>query len=254
MGLLQGKIAIVTGGSDGIGRAIAENFAANGAHVEIIARNADKLAAVTGAIEASGGSATAHSLDLSNPEKYAQLIDSISAKSGLDILVNNAPHVGYGMIADTELADFRQNFLVNVDASYVGIKAAMKHMQSKGGSIMNISSINGDRAMQGMSGYSASKAALTHLTRLAAMEGGRQAIRVNSIVPGPIMTPGTKTYFDSAPEAGEAIAQANPMGRIGNPEEVATVALFLASNMSSYVNGASIPVDGGKTNELYVPS
>jgi len=86
------------------------------------------------------------------------------------------------------------------------------------------------------------------------MEGARSNVRVNTVTPGPIMTPGTEAYFNSDPAAGEAIANANPMGRIGRPEEVANVVLFLASDQSSYVTGASIPVDGGKANELYVPS
>ena len=108
--------------------------------------------------------------------------------------------------------------------------------------------------MQGMSAYGASKAALTHFTRNAAMEGARQGIRVNAVTPGPIMTPATKAWFNADPDAGAAIANANPMGRIGEPREVANVVYFLASEASSYVTGASIPVDGGKANELYVPS
>lgn len=131
----------------------------------------------------------------------------------------------------------------------------MTHMSKNGGgSIINISSINGERAMLGMSGYSASKAALLHFTRLAAMEGAPSNVRVNAVVPGPIMTPGTEAYFKSDPAAGQAIAKANPMGRIGSPEEVANVVAFLAGDQSTYVTGASIPVDGGKTNELHVPS
>jgi len=250
--MLSGKTAIVTGGSDGIGRAIAETFAAQGAKVIICARNEEKLAATKTQIEASGGMCLTPTLDLSDARAFADFVEDIG-KDGLDILVNNAPHVGYGMLADTSLDDFRQNFMINVDAAYLGMQAAMKHMAAQGGSIINISSVNGTRAMQGMSGYSASKAALDHLTRTAAMEGARQNIRVNVISPGPIMTPGTEAFFNSDPAAGEAIANANPMGRIGNPEEVAQVALFLASDMSSYVTGAVIPVDGGKGNELYVP-
>lgn len=250
--MLTGKTAIVTGGSDGIGRAIATTFAAEGANVLICARNEEKLMATKAQIEANGGTCEAVSLDLSGAQAYADFVEA-TAQKGLDILVNNAPHVGYGMLADTSLEDFRQNFLINVDAAYLGMQTAMKHMSAKGGSIINISSVNGARAMQGMSGYSASKAALDHLTRNAAMEGARQNIRVNAISPGPIMTPGTEAFFNSDPAAGEAIANANPMGRIGKPEEVAQVALFLASDMSSYVTGAVIPVDGGKGNELYVP-
>ncbi|MGC6475365.1 MAG: SDR family NAD(P)-dependent oxidoreductase [Parvibaculales bacterium] len=250
--MLSQKTALISGGSDGIGRAIAETFAQAGAHVIICARSKDKLEATQKAIQDAGGNCTIEVLDLSDARAFGALVDKY-AKNGLDILINNAPHVGYGMISDTDLDDFQVNFSINVNAAYAGIQAAMKHMAKKGGSIINISSINGARAMQGMSGYSASKAALDHLTRAASMEGARQNIRVNGIAPGPIMTPGTEVFFNSDPAAGEAIANANPMGRIGNPKEVAQVALFLASDMSSYVNGAIIPVDGGKANELHVP-
>ena len=253
MGTLKGKTAIVSGGSDGIGRAIAERLAQDGAHVVICARNQDKLDATVEAISSSGGSVSATCLDVSDAEAYAEMINGVAETHGVDILVNNAPHVGMGMIADTGLADFKQNFNVNMDAPYMGTKAAMAHMTDKGGSIINISSINGERAMQGMSGYSASKAALLHFTRAAAMEGARSAIRVNAVTPGPIMTPGTEAWFKMDPDAGAAIANANPMGRIGTPAEVANVVAFLASDEASYVTGASIPVDGGKTNELHVP-
>ena len=253
MGSLSGKTAIVSGGSDGIGRAIAQKLASEGAQVVICARNADKITATVNAITSEGGSCEGQSLDVSDAQSYADMISNVAKDKGLDILVNNAAHVGMGMIADTDLEDFQQNFRVNVDAPYMGTRAAMTAMANKGGSIINISSVNGDRAMQGMSAYGASKAALTHFTRNAAMEGARQGIRVNAVTPGPIMTPATKAWFEHDPDAGAAIAGANPMGRIGTPEEVANVVLFLASDASSYVTGANIPVDGGKANELYVP-
>lgn len=251
MGDLSGKTAIVSGGSDGIGLAIATKLTNEGAHVVICGRNSDKLET---AVTAIGGSCTGLVLDVSDAQAYADMISDVAKDKGLDILVNNAAHVGMGMIADTDLEGFQQNFRVNVDAPYMGTRAAMTAMGDKGGSIINISSVNGDRAMQGMSAYGASKAALTHFTRNAAMEGARLGIRVNAVTPGPIMTPATKAWFDHDPDAGAAIAGANPMGRIGTPEEVANVVLFLASDASSYVTGASIPVDGGKANELYVPS
>jgi len=253
MGSLSGKTAIVSGGSDGIGRAIAQKLASEGAHVVICARNADKITATVEAITSEGGACEGQTLDVSDAQSYAEMISTVAKDKGLHILVNNAAHVGMGMIAETDLEGFQQNFRVNVDAPYMGTRAAMTAMGDKGGSIINISSVNGDRAMQGMSAYGASKAALTHFTRNAAMEGARQGIRVNAVTPGPIMTPATKAWFDHDPDAGAAIASANPMGRIGTPEEVANVVLFLASDASSYVTGANIPVDGGKANELYVP-
>jgi len=251
MGSLLGKTAIVSGGSDGIGLAIAKKLTSEGADVVICGRNPEKLEAATSSI---GGNCKGQVLDVSDAQAYADMISQVAKDKGLDILVNNAAHVGMGMISDTDLDAFQQNFRVNMNAPYLGTQAAMAAMGEKGGSIINISSVNGDRAMQGMSGYGASKAALTHFTRNAAMEGARQGIRVNAVTPGPIMTPATKAWFDHDPNAGAAIAGANPMGRIGTPEEVANVVLFLASDAASYVTGANIPVDGGKTNELYVPS
>jgi len=253
MGTLSGKTAIVSGGRDGIGRAIAERFTSEGAYVVICARNGEKLQAAADDMCKLGGACEYRIHDVSDAGGYAEMISEIAKEKGLDILVNNAPHVGMGMISDTGLDAFQQNFRINMDAPYMGTRAAMEHMKGTGGSIINISSVNGDRAMQGMSGYAASKAALTHFTRNAAMEGARANIRVNAITPGPIMTPGTQAWADADPAAVDAIAGANPMGRLGTPEEVANVALFLASDQSSYVTGANIPVDGGKVNELYVP-
>ncbi len=172
---------------------LPETFAQAGAKVIICARAQDKRGNPK-AIQDAGGDCTIEVLDLSDARAFGALVEKY-AQNGLDILINNAPHVGYGMINDTDLDDFQVNFSINVNAAYTGIQAAMKHMAAKGGSIINISSINGARAMQGMSGYSASKAALDHLTRAAAMEGARQNIRVNGIAPGPIMTPGTEVFL-----------------------------------------------------------
>jgi len=253
MANLSGKTAIVSGGSDGIGRAIAEKLASEGAHVVICARNQEKLESVAKAIIANGGSCEAIVQDVSDAAGYAEMVSNIAQERSLDILVNNAAHVGMGMISDTDLETFQQNFRVNMDAPYLGTQAAMAAMGDKGGSIINISSVNGDRAMQGMSGYGASKAALTHFTRNAAMEGARQGIRVNVVVPGPIMTPATQAWADADADYVAKIEAANPMGRFGTPQEVANLVMFLASDEASYITGASIPIDGGKGNELYVP-
>ena len=253
MGNLSGKTAIISGGSDGIGRAIAEKLASEGAHVVLCARNPDKLETVAKSISNAGGSCETHIQDVSDAEGYAALIASVAKEKGLDVLVNNAAHVSQSMIADTSLDAFRQNFQVNVDAPYLGTQTAMAHMKGKGGSIINISSINGDRAMPSASGYSASKAALAHFSRVAALEGAADNIRVNTVVPGPIMTPATQAWADSDSDYVAKIAAANPMGRFGTPDEVANLVHFLASDASSYITGANIPVDGGKSVELYVP-
>lgn len=253
MSNLNGKTAIVTGGSDGIGKAIAQTLAGAGAHVVMCARTPEKLDAAVATITQSGDSASSVVLDVSDTDAFTALIDEVAEERGLDILVNNAAHVSQAMISDTPLEDFRQNFAVNMDAPYVGTKAAMQAMAGKGGSIVNISSVNGERAMPGGSGYSASKAALGHFSRVAAMEGARDNIRVNVVVPGPIMTPATQAWANADADYVKKIEAANPMGRFGTPQEVANAVLFLASDDASYVTGASIPVDGGKGNELYVP-
>ena len=253
MGSLSGKTAIISGGSDGIGRAIAERFAEEGAHVVICARNQDRLDTVAKAITEAGGSCEAHVQDVSDAHAYAAMITEIAKKKGVDILVNNAAHISQSYIADTSLEDFQQNFRVNMDAPYLATQAAMAAMKENGGSIINISSVNGERAMPMAAGYSASKAALQHFTRIAAAEGAKEGIRVNNVVPGPIMTPASQAWADGDPDTVHAIAKAVPMGRFGRPEEVANVVLFLASDDASYVTGASIPVDGGKANQLYVP-
>ena len=253
MGQLSGKTAIVSGGSDGIGRAIAEKLASQGAHVVICARNQDKLDAVAKSISDNGGSCESRVQDVTDAQGYADLINSVAEDRGLDILINNAAHVSQSLISDTSLDDFKQNFQVNVDAPYAGTKAAMARMKGNGGSIVNISSINGERAMASASGYSASKAALGHFSRVAAMEGAAENIRVNVVVPGPIMTPATQAWANADADYVAKIAKANPMGRFGTPEEVANLVVFLASDEASYITGASVPVDGGKGNELYVP-
>jgi len=142
---LAGKTAIVSGGSDGIGRSIAETFAAQGAHVVICARNEEKLKSTCDAIAASGGACEYRVQDVSDAQAYAAMVEEVAADRGLDVLVNNAPHVGYGMISDTDLDGFQQNFRVNMDAPYMGTRADMAAMAEKGGSIINISSINGTR-------------------------------------------------------------------------------------------------------------
>ena len=244
---LHEQAALVTGGRQGIGRAIVDAFVSEGADVMTCGRASrpSDLPSIVGWTQT----------DLANQDEIEELsFLALDRFGGLDILVNNAAHVGMGLIKDVNLDEFQKNFRTNVDAPYAGTKAAMVAMSEKGGSIINVSSVNGDRAMVGMSGYGASKAALLHFTRNAAMEGARLGVRINSVTPGPIMTPATKAWFDSDPNAGTAIANANPMGRIGTPEEVANVVYFLASDESSYITGASIPVDGGKANELYVPT
>lgn len=251
----EGKIAIVSGGSEGIGFATAKMLATRGAKVTIIARRQEKLDAARKAIEAEGGKVDTLSLDISDAEAYGAAIADVAAKQGrLDFLVNNAPSVAYGAIADTDLESWRQDFRVNAEAVFLGTKAAMAAMNKNGGgSIVNISSTCGIRAAPGMAAYSASKAALIQFTAVAAMEGARQNIRVNAVVPGQVDTPANQAFTASAPDAAKAVAEAIPFGRSGQPDELAEAILFLLSDAASYVTGVALPVDGGKAAQLYIP-
>lgn len=252
----EGKVAIVTGGSDGIGFATARMLAAQGADVTIIARRSDKLEEARAAIAAEGGKISALVLDLADAEAFGSAVSEIAARHGrLDMLVNNAASVGYGSIADTSLDAWRRDFAVNAEAVFMGTRAAMAVMGPQGGgAIVNISSTCGIRAAPGLASYSASKAALIQFTAVAAMEGARSNIRVNAIVPGQINTPATQAFNDAAPENAQAVAEAIPMGRGGTPEELAAAVLFLLSDDASYITGVALPVDGGKAVQLYIPS
>ncbi len=251
----ESKVAIVTGASGGIGFAIAERLAQEGAKVVICARTQETLEAAAKRIRDAGGLVESEVVDVSDPQALEGFIDRVAARHGrLDALVNNAMHVGWGAIADTDLETFRKDFQVNVDAIYVATKTAMEHMaKQKSGSILNIASINGLLAIANMSAYSASKAALIHFSRSAAMEGAVDNVRINVIAPGVIATPSTSGALDAVPGYTEAVAGGVPMNRLGQPHEVAASAAFLLSDDASYVTGVCLSVDGGKASELVVP-
>jgi NAD(P)-dependent dehydrogenase (short-subunit alcohol dehydrogenase family) len=254
---LEGRVAIITGASQGIGAAIAKRFAAEGAHVAICSRGLDKLAAVAADIKAAGGKVTHRALDVADHAALADFVSSTAANAGrLDILVNNAPSVTYSAIVDMTPESFRQDFEVNVNSAFVATREAFKVMlPAQRGSIINISSINGVLALGNMSAYGAAKAALIHFTRCAAMEGARSNVRVNAIAPGVINTPATAAGFAGPyAEWGKKIAAQVPMGRFGEADEIAGVASFLASDDASYVTATCLSVDGGKAAELVVPA
>jgi meso-butanediol dehydrogenase / (S,S)-butanediol dehydrogenase / diacetyl reductase len=253
---MRDKIVLITGASEGIGRATAELIAAEGGHVIIAARRPEPLEETRAAIAAAGGSVEAHSLDVSDLAAYEALIHDIAKRHGrLDALVNNAMAATYKSLVDLTIEDWRRDFTVNAEAVFVGTREAMKLMIAAGrGSIVNISSACGVRAMPGMPSYSASKAALIHFSACAAIEGAPHGVRVNSIVPGQVATPATLQFQEYAPDAAKATTAAIPMERSGLPVELAQAILFLASDESSYVTGVALPVDGGKIQQLYIPA
>jgi len=254
---LVGRVALITGASQGIGAAIAKRLAHEGAHVAICARGPEKLAATAAAIEAAGGRVSYRAFDVADHTALADFVASTAADHGrLDIVVNNAPSVTYSAIVDMTPETFRKDFDVNVNSAFVATREAFKVMlPAQRGSIINISSINGVLALGNMSAYGAAKAALIHFTRCAAMEGARANVRVNAIAPGVINTPATAAGFAGPyAEWGKKIAAQVPMGRFGEADEIAGVAAFLASDDASYVTATCLSVDGGKAAELVVPA
>lgn len=253
---MAGKVAIVTGGSDGIGLATAALLARRGAQVVICGRRREVLDQARATIEAAGGKVEAVQLDVTDFDAFTALIEGTAQKHGrLDMLVNNAMSTHYAPISRLTLDHWRKDFAVNADAVFIGTKAAMKVMAAQGGgSIVNISSTTAIRAMANYAGYSASKAALIQFTACAAMEGARQGIRVNAIVPGQVNTAATLDFATKAPEIAAKTADAIPMGRGGKPEELAEAIVFMLSDAASYITGVALPVDGGKAAQLYMPS
>lgn len=253
---LTGQVAIVTGGSDGIGLATAALLVRRGATVVICGRRQEQLDIASAHIEAEGGKVEAVQLDVTDFPAFEALIADVAARHGrLDMLVNNAMSVHYAPISKLTLDHWRKDFAVNTEAVFVGTKAAMAVMAKQGkGSIVNISSTTGIRAMANYASYSASKAALIQFTAVAAMEGALQGIRVNAIVPGQVNTAATADFALKAPELAAKTAGAIPMGRGGKPEELAEAIVFMLSDAASYITGVALPVDGGKSAQLYIPS
>lgn len=252
----SGKVAIVTGGSDGIGKATAEILAYRGANVVICARNKEKLDKVANAIASTGGKVESFSIDVSDTDLVDQMIRSITKKYGrLDMLVNNAASSHYAPISRLKLSHWRKDFALNAESVFIATKVAMDMMKTNGGgSIVNVSSTCGSKAIMNMASYSASKAALTHFSACAAMEGAIDNIRVNVIVPGQIQTQANLDFAEKAPEIAAKTAEAIPMRRGGKPDEVAEAIVFLLSDAASYITGAALPVDGGKLAQLYLPT
>lgn len=239
-----GKRVIVMGGSRGIGRSIALGFAAQGASVSICARNPGPLDATRREIEAFGATAHAASVDLADAKAIeAYVPDAVAALGGLDVLVNNAS--GFGHSDDEE--GWAASLNVDMMAIVRGSHAAVPHMKP-GSSIVNISSISALRASSRSAPYGAIKAAVMHYTASQAKMLSKKGIRVNGVAPGSIEFPGG-TWEDrksSNPELYRSTLASIPFGRMGKPEEVAEVVLFLASDRAGWVTAQTIVVDGGQ--------
>lgn len=245
---LRGKTAVIVGSTSGIGEAIAREFAANGAHVIVSGRRRERGDAVVDGIQQSGGSAEFVQTDAATPGDLRSLLDSALEKRGrLDILVNNAAAELTKPLADCTVDDFERIMSVNLRSYFVASVHAVKLMRQlpSRGTILNINSVSSERPVRGTGLYSMSKGAVRQLTKALALEHAADGIRVNEIRPGLI-----QTEIFLAPEA-QAVARmgiaATPLGRIGQPAEVAKAALHLVSDDAGFTTGASLLIDGGLT-------
>ncbi|MGD0422644.1 MAG: SDR family oxidoreductase [Candidatus Bathyarchaeia archaeon] len=246
---LEGKVAIVTGATDGIGKAIAIKFATEGAKIIMIGRDEAKGRTALEKVR-EHGEATYVKADVSISSQVKQLVDGTIQKYGrIDVLVNNAAVVSVGTVVNTSEETWDQVMNINMKGVFLCCKYVIPYMQKKGGgAIINIGSINSLMAMENEAVYDASKGGVLMLTRAIALDFAKSKIRANCICPGAVETAMLKASLDGAldpAKAREWVTARHPLGRIGTPDEIAEAALFLASDASSFVTGAAIPVDGG---------
>lgn len=251
MARLQGKVALITGGARGMGAATARVFAAEGARVlitDVLDQDGENLAR-----ELGEGALFMHH-DVSDESSWnAVLARAESAFGGIDVLVNNAGILLFRSIAQTSKADYERVLGVNLVGTFLGVKIVGEHMAARGrGSIINISSVDGMKGANSLAAYSSSKWGVRGLTRVAAMEYGHRGVRVNSVHPGGINTVMSNPSAAARADIDKQYANI-PLQRIAEPDEVAKVSLFLASDDASYLCGAEIAVDGGMLTGHYYP-
>jgi len=245
---LAGKVAIVTGGSSGIGRATAIALAQAGARIAVASRRIAECTETVRLVEESGGEARVFQTDVTQPDQIEALIRNTVAVWGrLDIAFNNAG-VNPELMRTHECTEegWSQTITINLTAVWLAMKYEIRQMlRGKGGVIINNASTAGLVGMRGSPAYSAAKGGVVQLTRTAALEYARAGIRINAVCPGFIRTPMLDSHIASSRDLEELLPQMQPMGRIGTPEEVAGAVLWLCSDSASFVTGHPLVIDGG---------
>jgi len=248
---LDGKVAVVTGGGSGIGRAIAIKFAMYGASIRLVDLNERAAEQTREAIFSLGGQVSAHVCDVTSQERVKSFLAELFGRERIDILVNNAGISHIGTIENTSGEDFERVLKVNVIGFYNCIHAIVGHMKEKGGGvILNMASIAGSAGLADRFAYSTSKGAVIAMTYSVARDYLAHNIRCNCISPARVHTPFVDDYLrrnypGHEREMFESLAKSQPIGRMAEPEEVASLALFLCSDEASFITGADYPLDGG---------
>ena len=247
---LKDKVALVTGGASGIGRATAELFAREGARVAVADYNSDgRDTAQT--IKAAGGEGIFIQVDVSDSGQVAKMVEAaLQAYGRIDILFNGAGILYYGTVLETDEQAWNRVISINLTGTYLCCRAVVPHMiRQGGGSIINVASTVGAHdACANAVAYVTSKGGVTLFTKAMAIDHARQGVRVNALVPGATDTPMIRKAL--TPEALETLAASHPVGRLGRPEELAKAVLFLASDDASFVTGTAMYVDGGQTAKI----
>jgi 2-keto-3-deoxy-L-fuconate dehydrogenase len=251
---LSGRVAVVTGGASGIGKAISTRLAANGAHVWVVDIDTDAANATADGIKQAGGEAWALPCDVADPESVSRVFTTIASAGSIDILVNCAGIAHIGTIATTSLADFERIFRVNATGIFLCMQAAILTMlkQSRG-VILNLSSMAAIAGIPERFAYSMSKAAVRSMTLSVAKDFLDKNIRCNCISPARVHTPFVDGYLKRNYPGREAemlavLEKTQPIGRMAKPEEVAGLAVYLCSDLASFLTGADVPFDGGLLN------
>jgi meso-butanediol dehydrogenase/(S,S)-butanediol dehydrogenase/diacetyl reductase len=253
---MKGRVVVITGGGSGIGAASARAFAAAGARVVVADVADDDGTRVVDEIRARGAEAAYCHADVREARDCEHLLDDAAARFGaVHVLFNNAGTGTYGTVTDLSPELWQQIIAVNLTGIFLASRAAIPHLRrAGGGAIVNTASISGLFGDYGFAAYNASKGGVVTLTKVMALDHARDNIRVNAICPGPIDTPLLRQVLDAVPGIEAAYNACVPLGRIGTPEEVADVALFLASDAARYVTGTTLVVDGGLTAHTGQPS